>query len=252
MSEDKPKNSPQKSSSQEKFMPFMVILIAVLSFAVGILWQKVTDLEKNGVGGNNNVAQAPSQPTGPTTGKLTEDQASNLPKVDNTDRIKGSLNAEVFLIEYSDYECPFCSRFHPTAQQAFDEYAGKVALVYRHFPLDMIHPKARPAAVASECVFTAGGNDAFWKFTDYVFANQTTALADLNATSVTSTGINITNCLAKNDDSVVEAQYQGGVNAGVTGTPGNFIVNKKGEVWLLAGAVPYANLKSTIDEALGN
>lgn len=94
-----------------------------------------------------------------------------LPKLEATDRMTGAENPTVILFEYSDYECPFCKKFHPTAKQALSEYKDTFALVYRHFPLDSIHPKARPAAEASECVFQLGGEDAFWKFTNYVFEN---------------------------------------------------------------------------------
>lgn len=254
MSETVKKTARKKSSkkSSDKFMPFMVILVAVLAFAVGILWQKVSDLESRGSLGGN-VANDPTapQPAAPKNGKLDEARAAKLPKVTDADYIKGNPNAEVFIIEYSDFECPFCGRFHPTAQQAVDEYGGKVAWVYRHFPLDTIHPNARPAGVAADCVAKQGGDDAFWTFADYLFENQATALNDLAASAQTATGISIASCLAANDDSIVEEQYQGGLAAGVNGTPGNFIVNKNGDVWSHPGAVPFTTLQQTIDEALG-
>lgn len=238
----------------EKIAPILLVVVVGLAFAVGILWQKVSDISKGNTGSqvantNNQVAQAP------TSGKLAADQAAKLPKATSEDHIQGSLDSEVILVEYSDFQCPFCSSFHPTAQQAIKDYAGKVALVYRHFPLDSIHPKARPAAVASECVAELGGKDAFWRFADVVFADQDTKLADLSATAV-GLGINkasFDSCVtSKRHDNLVESQYQGGITAGVNGTPGNFIVNKKGEVWLLPGAVPLQMLKSTIDEALAS
>ncbi len=100
--------------------------------------------------------------------KLPQEQASQLPSVSEQDHVKGERGAKVKLIEYSDYECPFCVRFHPTAQQVLDEYGNDLAWVYRHFPLDQIHPRARPAAEASECVAELGGEEAFWDFTDEV------------------------------------------------------------------------------------
>lgn len=101
--------------------------------------------------------------------KLEADQAAKLPKIKSTDHVRGNRNAKVFLIEYSDFQCPYCKRFHPTAQQVLKNYAEDVAWVYRHYPLDQIHPYARPAAVASECVTEIGGEEAFWKFADAVF-----------------------------------------------------------------------------------
>jgi protein-disulfide isomerase len=103
-----------------------------------------------------------------TEGKLTAEQIARIPKVSAADHVRGSRSAQVFLIEYSDFQCSFCARFHPTAKQLVDEYQN-VAWVYRHFPLDAIHPLARPTAEASECVAELGGNDAFWEFTDAIF-----------------------------------------------------------------------------------
>lgn len=251
----KKKRKKVSSKSNDKFLPFMVVLVAVLAFAVGILWQKVSDLEKGGARVANTgqaVGEAPAAPSAPVNGKLSESQASKLTPITSADHVFGNRDADVFIVEYSDFECPFCSRFHPTAKQAVEQYGDKVAWVYRHFPLDTIHPNARPAAVASECVAELGGNDAFWDFTDYLFENQATALSDLAGSAQTSTGLNISNCIAAGDDSAVEEQYQGGLSAGITGTPGNFIVNKNGDTWSLPGAVPFASLSTSLDEALEN
>lgn len=108
-------------------------------------------------------------PAGSIT-KLAADRVAKLPKVSGDDHRRGPENAKVYLIEYSDFECPYCSRFHPTTQQILDEY-DDVAIIYRHFPLDSIHPKARSAALASECVFEQGGDEAFWKFADEIFGS---------------------------------------------------------------------------------
>jgi protein-disulfide isomerase len=90
--------------------------------------------------------------------------------ISEKDHVRGDRDAQIVLIEYSDFQCPFCSRFHPTAQQVVEEFNGQVMWVYRHFPLDSIHPVARKAAEASECVAELGGNDAFWNFVDTIFA----------------------------------------------------------------------------------
>lgn len=85
------------------------------------------------------------------------------------DHLRGNKNASVILVEYSDYECPFCYQFHPTITQALNEYKDKIALVYRHYPLTNIHPSAMPSALAAECVAELKGEDAFWKFSDKLF-----------------------------------------------------------------------------------
>ncbi len=239
----------------EKFMPVLLVITVALAFLVGVLWQKVSLLEGRKASG---TALAPSdQGGGEVNGKLSEEQAGKVEKPNDKDHIRGSLAAEIFLIEYSDLECPFCKQFHPTAQQAVDEYQGKVTWVYRHFPLDTLHPKADKEAEATECAFELGGQDGFWKLVDKIFevtpSNNGLDLVKL-PTYASQVGLNQTafkTCLdsGKYQDKV-EEQYQSGITAGVTGTPGNFIMNKKGEVWVIPGAVPFETLKLTIEEAL--
>lgn len=247
-----------KSDTFEKLVPVLVFLSVLLAFAVGILWQKVSNLEGGTV--VKPTSQAPSgegvnnqpPPTKPTQGKLSKDQAKKVQKITKEDHVKGSRNAKVFLIEYSDFECLFCARFHSTAQQVLDEHGNDVAWVYRHFPLDQLHPNARPAAEASECVAEIGGEGAFWKFADALFKDQS-KVGDYVAVAE-SVGINkasLQSCIdsGKYKDRV-EAVYQGGIGAGVTGTPGNIVINQKGEAWLIPGALPFEQIKTTIDEAL--
>ena len=244
-----------KTGIFERFAPVLLLLSVVLAFVVGVLWQKVSNLENGGTAnlGNNNLPAAPAAPQG----KLTEDQAKKVPALSDSDHIRGTKDAEIVLIEYSDLECPFCERFHPTAKQAFDEYKGKVAWVYRHFPLVSIHPRAMPSANAAECVANLAGNDGFWKFVDMIFSNQEKYLTDagLSEAAVASGAkkADYDSCYtAKKFEAQVTAQQSGGEAAGVTGTPGTFVINKKGEAWLVPGAVDFASLKATIDEALGS
>ena len=252
----------KEKGTTERLLPSLVIISVILAFAVGILWQKVADLEGGGatvtkkttvVNPSAGDAEGAAPAARPTNGKLTEDQVAKLVAVNENDHIRGNKNAKVFLIEYADFECPFCSQFHPTTQQVVDEYGGDVALVYRDFPLDALHPKARPAAIASECVADLAGEDAYWKFVDLIFTDQTGSLADLSATAVKA-GVNTSafeSCLdSEKFADQVEADYQAGLASGVTGTPGNIIVNDKGEAWLIPGALPFEQLKVTIDEAL--
>ena len=241
-----------KGNLLERFIPVLLILTVALAFLVGVLWQKVASMEGGGL-----ANLAPSEVAGDVNGKLSEDQAKNVEKPNDKDRLRGSLDADVFIIEYSDLECPFCKEFHPVAQQAVDEYDGKVSWVYRHFPLDTLHPKADKEAEGAECALELAGQDGFWKFIDKIYAvtpsNNGLDLAKL-ASYAGETGLNqlaFNNCLDSGKFAEeVEKQYQSGVTAGVTGTPGNFIMNKKGEVWVIPGAVPIETLKLTIDEAL--
>lgn len=242
-------STSKKEGLLEKFVPVLLVLTIALAFVVGVLWNKVSVMEKGGAIVKDS-AQAPE-----VNGKLSEAQAKNLEAPSEKDHIRGSLNAQIFLIEYSDLQCPYCASFHPTAKQALSEYGDKIAWVYRHFPLETIHPRALPAANAAECVGDLGGNDAFWSFTDAVFADQEGSLTDVGLKSAAvSAGVDaaaFTSCYsAKKFEGVVKKDLASGETAGVTGTPGNFIMNKKGEVWVIPGAVPFESLKATIDEAI--
>ena len=100
--------------------------------------------------------------------EYTDKNKLTLPAIVSTDYVKGNKDARFTLIEYSDIDCPFCKRFHPTAQQLVDEYNGQVSWVYRQFPLDQLHPNARVKAQGARCAGKLGGAEAFWKYLDDV------------------------------------------------------------------------------------
>lgn len=95
--------------------------------------------------------------------------AQSIKPITGEDHIFGNSDAPIKIVEFSDLECPFCQKFHPTVKQIVEDYDGQVTWVYRHFPLESIHSYARPAAEASECVAELGGNDAFWQYLDLLF-----------------------------------------------------------------------------------
>lgn len=248
------KRPKSKSSFYEKIGPILVFLSIGLAFAVGMLWQKVQGLSG---GTNTKTAQVNNAATAPTEGKLSEEQVKKIPAVTDADHIRGSKNAKVVLIEYSDLECPFCKRFHPTVKQITDEYDGQVAWVYRHFPLDQLHPKADKEAEAVECAAELGGEDSFWALVDKIYEVTPSnngldhSLLPGLAAEVGLSESAFKSCFdsGKYTDKI-EEQYQGGITAGVSGTPGNFVLNSKGEAWLIPGALPYESVKATIEEAL--
>ena len=232
--------------------PVLVVLLIVSAFLIGMFWTKAQILEKGTVG-------TKPQPTANTT-QPTRDfgSADQVDPLRDNDHVRGDRNAQVLLIEYSDLECPFCKRFHPTAQQAVDEYKGQVAWVYRHFPIDSLHSKADKEAEATECAGELGGEDAFWKMTDKIFevtpSNNGLNLDDL-PNLASQIGLNSGKFKACLDNGKyaqrVEDDYQGGIKAGVTGTPGNILLDTKtGKNKVLPGAVPFDQLKQAIDSLL--
>ena len=112
----------------------------------------------------DNVIAGKSTTLGTQEFKL--EKVEKLVALNDMDYVRGDKSARVLLFEYSDYDCPFCKRVHPTIQTLVAENAGKVAWVYRQFPLDQLHPTARAKSEAALCAGKLGGNDAFWAFSD--------------------------------------------------------------------------------------
>jgi hypothetical protein len=118
-------------------------------------------------------------------GKVTTAYTGEIPPISENDHILGNKDtAQVTIIEYSDFDCPFCKQYHLVLKKVVEESNGGVAWVYRQFPLIQIHPNALTKAVASECVAKIKGNDAFWKYADLLFgltqnSEPTTATSNL-------------------------------------------------------------------------
>ena len=179
--------------------------------------------------------------------------------IKDDDHVRGDRNADVKIIEYSDMECPFCKQFHTTMNQVFDEYNGKIAWVYRHFPIQKIHPKAVREAVASECVAELGNEDKFWSFLDKFYkitpSNNETDLSIL-PTLAKELGIkeaDFNTCLDSGKyDARICAQFNEGIATGGTGTPWSLVVTKSGRILSINGAQDYAVVKQIIETALND
>ncbi len=253
----------------EKLVPILLLATIAMSFVVGVLWEKVRNLESGGTRVSGSGAGEKVGNSGSGTGNQANDNqaqvgfeqfesAKDAIKLNDKDHIRGNKNARILLIEYSDLECPFCKRFHPTAKQIIDEYKDQVAWVYRHFPLDQIHPKADKLAEAVECASELGGEDAFWKLTDKIFevtpSNNGLNLDDLPklAKEIGLDEERFKECLdsGKYKDRV-EEDYQSGLKAGIQGTPGNILLDTKtGKTKLIPGAYPFETFKAEIDKLL--
>ncbi len=196
----------------------------------------------------------PQQPTVPTeqTGSLDE-----MEPVTQKDHIRGNSDAPVVIVEYSDTECPFCKQFHGTMKRIVAEYGDKVAWVYRHFPLDQLHPKADKEAEALECAGELGGNDAFWRYADRLFeitpSNNGLDPAELPniAAYIGLDRKSFDACLQSGKYAAhVEEEYQEALRTGGNGTPWSIVVAKNGKKYPLGGAQPYEAVKQIIDLAL--
>ncbi|MEK7664201.1 MAG: thioredoxin domain-containing protein [Patescibacteria group bacterium] len=182
-----------------------------------------------------------------------------MAEISEKDHIRGDRNASVKIVEYSDTECPFCKRFHETMKQVMNEYgaSGKVAWVYRQFPLTQLHPKAPKEAEALECANELGGNDKFWSYTDRLFeitpSNNSLDPAELPKIAQ-YVGLNVSKfntCLNSGKYASHVADDAKDANAtGGNGTPWSIVVAKNGKKYPLSGSQPYESVKQLIEIAL--
>lgn len=190
--------------------------------------------------------------------------AKNARPVDpNKDFIYGKPDAVISIIEYSDFECPFCKQFGEIPNKVVDAMPDQVNLVWRNFPLSFHDPMATKEAIATVCAAQQGGNAAFWKYTDSIF--KTTRSNGQGMPS--ANGVDPLLALAKEQGLNVEkfdaclqseaaakqvrADLEDGMNAGISGTPGVILINHKtGAFNVLAGAVPEDVLKQEVRNLL--
>jgi protein-disulfide isomerase len=158
---------------------------------------------------------------------------------------RGPENARITLVEFSDFQCPFCSKAHDTVEQVMQSYPGKVRLVFRHFPLDF-HKNAAKAAEAAMCANEQG---KFWEYHDVLFKNQQTLeIAQLkdHAKSVGLDTSTFSTCLDSSKyKKSVDEDMAAGQKVGVSGTPAFFINGV-----FLNGAQPFDEFKKVIDQEL--
>jgi protein-disulfide isomerase len=195
------------------------------------------------------------------SGEITADTASASPAgawddsdspvpVTSKDPVWGKRDAPVTVVIYSDFQCPFCSRVEPTMDQVKSTYGpDKVRLVWKNNPLPF-HQNAKPAAEAAQGAFALGGNDAFWKFHDTAFKNQSALGPDSYEKWAKESGVKDAAAYKAGLDShkwadKVDKDLNEGKAAGVQGTPA-FYVNGV----FINGAQPFDNFKSTIDQEL--
>lgn len=232
----------------------MAIVIAG-AFIAGALYFSSSSSSRSSsaqIAGNQPPSAQAQAPAGPTT-----DQLEKMKPITKDDHILGDPNAPVKIVEFSDPECPFCKMFHGTMHQVVKEYNGKVAWVYRQFPLDQLHPKSRKETEATECANELGGNDKFWTYIDRLFAvtpsNNGLDPAQLPQIAK-DVGLDVAKfnaCLSSGkyakhiQDNVDEATATGG-----NGTPWSIVIAPNGKKYPLSGAQPIENVKQLIDLAL--
>jgi len=174
-------------------------------------------------------------------------QAPEVPRIEVEAKgpSRGPENALVTIVEFSDFQCPYCGREFPVIERLMKEYDGKVRLVFRHYPLDF-HPFAQKAAEAGACAQDQG---KFWELHDKMFTNQNKLGVDDLKAYAKSVGLDASKfakCLDSGEKkALVEEDMKAGTAAGVNGTPAFFINGV-----FVNGAQPYEQMKQTVDREL--
>lgn len=226
----------------------LFFLLVIASFLLGVLYTQVQFLKKGTttVAANdiNTGDTQPTQPTGPV-----DVSNGQLP-------LLGDKDAKVTIVEFSDFECPFCKQmFDEALPQIKKEYidTGKAKLAFRHYPLTSIHPNAQKSSEAAEC---ANEQDKFWDYHDQLFTNQAdwASLAPAEALNkfveyANTVGINgetLRECVSSGRmEENVKKDIADGDKVGVNGTPATFVNGM-----LISGAVPFEDFKAQIEAAL--
>lgn len=161
--------------------------------------------------------------------------------------VRGTATAPVTIVEYSDFHCPFCRRVQPTLAALLEKYPGKVRLVYKHLPLDGLHPQARRVSEAAWC---AGKQDKFWGFHDAVYADSSSEGSDATlARYATAAGLDtaaFTSCLANPETkAAIQRDVAQGEALGLNSTPGFFVNGRE-----VRGAQPIEAFEAIIEEEL--
>lgn len=194
-----------------------------------------------------------------TTTENTTEVTEQAPRaITEADYIRGNPNAPILMVEYSDYDCPFCKQYHATLNQIMDEYGitGKVAWVYRQFPLTELHPNSPKISEAALCVGKIGGNESFWKFTDAVYnsrdideATNITKLPELAEAAGISKESYLSCINSKEMEEMVVADITDGFNSGARGTPYTILI-VGGQQAVISGAQPYDVVKGIVQNLI--
>lgn len=183
-------------------------------------------------------------------------QNVSIEAVGPSDHVLGDRKAPIMLVVYSDIECPFCKRFHETLKTLVKNYSGKLSVAFRHFP---VHQNSIKEGEAVECAAEVGGNDAFWKYLDTIFAetksNNGIDLARLPGIA-SEIGLDVAKfntCLSSGKFAKkIEQDRDIVTKAGAQGTPYSVIFANKETIPLTQGALPFADMKVIIDTIIKN
>ncbi len=234
--------APETKKPRELSTPFAIVIGAVI-IALAII---VVKMPARNAGTGNDQNDLVQLVLGT---KNVVAYADVAPK--DTDHIRGEINAKTVIVEYSDFECPFCKVFHETMKKVIE--TPNTSWIYRHYPLDM-HPKAPNEALASECA-SAQGKDNFWKFADQIFKiTPSNNKLDPVELENTAKGLNLdmtawNKCMTDQTyANIVSAETENAVAIGAHGTPYSILIDKNKNTYKIEGAYPYEIVKAVIEK----
>lgn len=216
----------------------LILLLIAVSFFAGYFFFKSQSLEKEKT--QQNQVQ----------GAVAENELK-IKKPDPKEHWNGQKNVRYVWVEYSDFQCPYCKSIQPNLNKLLGEYSGKIAWVFRQFPIPS-HPKAQKSSEATECAADLGGNDSFWKMANLIFEKMPDMELDQLPGLAAEIGLDeskFKTCLDSGKfEKKVTAQLDEASNAGVNSTPTSVIYDlKSGKKTSVVGALPYEDLKKSLD-----
>jgi protein-disulfide isomerase/copper chaperone CopZ len=239
-----------ESNDKKIFWLGLLVGISIVSLITNVILLAILFKSPTIEGQNIKAAsaQAVNQPLVQQPAPSADNQPAAVQKFDITknDNVRGNFNAPITLVEFSDFECPFCGKIYPTFKKIIQDYPDKVRLVYKHFPLSF-HPNGEKAAESAECAAEQG---KFWEYHDKLFDNQQAGFSLEKfkqwAKDLGLKESKFSDCLDSGKyASKVNTEFQEGSSKGVNGTPATFVNGQ-----LVSGAQPYESFKQVIDSLL--
>ncbi|MBP6926542.1 MAG: thioredoxin domain-containing protein [Candidatus Pacebacteria bacterium] len=252
----------EETHKKRNIVPLLVGLVIVGALMAMIYKPTARTATTDLLGGISPIVPADSSTTFATfcqtTWPAVAGQATqpNVPGYTQGEHLCGNPNAKIIIVEYTDFECPYCKQFHPTLQKLVYESNGQIAWVLRHYPIDELHSRARNESAASECAFEQQGEIGFWKYADKIFEvtssndSLSPSLLPLIAKDLGLDKAAFETCLASEKylpKIAAQAALAEANGHGPIGTPNSRIIMNGKEVEEVAGAVDYNTLKAKTD-----
>lgn len=189
-----------------------------------------------------------------TTGLVNQATQAGVPRITALDHARGAADPSVVWIEYGDFECPFCKRYHSELQQLLAAYPDDVQVVFRHFPLDA-HTNAHEKAVASECAAELGGEEAFWAYHDMLYDRANSSGLGISLEDLPDFAVELGLSREAFESCLVSGRHDGRINsdlttaqvAGVSGTPTTVIIAPDGTGSFVPGVIEFTQMQEVMD-----